>query len=359
MTSEERDAPQRASELIGYDSSALSLDGRSLNIPNDGTDEDMSSLGTSKNGGYNFSTGNAIGYIGDMRIIGRAEEYDNEEEAPVPPYRSPMPSPYPHSGGASAGDYDFQRTDYSVQTEEKDGDGPPMIANKKEEDKKKNKTKSGCLPGWIVGAPFWLKIVIICSTALLIGAVVLIGVGAALAKGGLRSSSDKQDQNQSSTPAEVPAPPGVTTTAPTASAVQTSPPAGGTGAPTENPTKTPLDSTLVPNSNTTGIPADDSTGELSISSAVNFFAIGGRFDDEALSALTDDLQTLPNINGNTVMFHLGDWNSPYATSCEESSYSQNVEVYQQSSIPVYFVPGDNEFNGTPKEHGCGNLWSCC
>jgi hypothetical protein len=48
------------------------------------------------------------------------------------------------------------------------------------------------------------------------------------------------------------------------------------------------------------------------------------------------------------MYHYsGDWNSPFATSCVESYYYQtNVDLYKQSAIPVYFVPGDNEFNGT-------------
>jgi hypothetical protein len=217
IMNEQRDPPHSASELVGYDTSALSLDGRSLNIPTGGTDEDMSSLGTSKYGGYNFSTENAIGYIGDMRIIGRAEEYDNEDGPPVPPYRSPTQSPYhQYSEGTSAvGEYDFQQTDYSVQTE--DRGGPILVVDGKEDDEKEHKKKSGCLPAWIAGAPFWLQLVIVCSTALLIGAIVLISVGANLAKDSLRSSFGDQDQNHSSNPVAVPPPPDGTTSAPTTS----------------------------------------------------------------------------------------------------------------------------------------------
>jgi hypothetical protein len=358
MANEDSGRALPASELIGYDSSALSLDGRSLNIPNDGTDEDMSSLGTSKYGGHNFSTGNNIGYIGDMRIIGRAEEYDNEHGAPVPPYRSPTQSPYHHSGGTSAGDYDFQRTDYSVQTEERGG--PTLVMDQKDE--KEEMEKSGCLPAWIAQAPFWLKLVIICSTALLIGAAILIAVGASLATDSLRSSTGNQNPDQppmapSNVP--VPVPPGLSTQNPTAASsdsvvANTSPPVAVTTIPpTMEPTASPSNvatgGTSSPTSTSTetssGTLTDTLTEAVSSSTTVNFFAMGGRFDDEALAALTDDLQTLPNIDGNAVMFHLGDWNSPYATSCVESSYTRNVEVYQQSSIPVYFVPGDNEFNG--------------
>ena len=52
------------------------------------------------------------------------------------------------------------------------------------------------------------------------------------------------------------------------------------------------------------------------------------------------------------MFHLGDWNSPFATSCNEASFQVVDELFQNSPVPVYFVPGDNEYNGTL-------LWVVC
>jgi len=73
--------------------------------------------------------------------------------------------------------------------------------------------------------------------------------------------------------------------------------------------------------------------------------MGGRFDGEDTKTLENGLQSLPQIDSSTVLIHLGDWNSPYATSCDEDSFISNVETYQQSSVPVYFVPGDNEYNG--------------
>jgi hypothetical protein len=79
---------------------------------------------------------------------------------------------------------------------------------------------------------------------------------------------------------------------------------------------------------------------------VNFFVMGGRFVGENLATLTAGLQGLPNPDGDSILVHLGDWNSPYTTSCVEDSYIVHAEVYQQSNIPVYFVPGDNEFSGT-------------
>jgi hypothetical protein len=73
--------------------------------------------------------------------------------------------------------------------------------------------------------------------------------------------------------------------------------------------------------------------------------MGGRFDGEDTKTLENGLKSLPITDGNTILIHLGDWNSPYSTSCVEDSFITNVDSYQKSSVPVYFVPGDNEYNG--------------
>ena len=369
--------PLRASELIGDNSSALSLDGRSLIVPDYGDEEDMSSLGTSKYGGYRGDGGGTIGYIGDMRIIGKTEDYESQkverENDPALQY----------------GDYDLQTYDYSL----KSGIEGKEVTNESFDEKKDDEDdpKKSCCPLWIVEAPLWLKLVIISSTALLVGAVVLIVVGAKLSAENQFSPS-LQDQNPASTlnptptidvtlPTDVPldseaesmkvnttispeqpddaatsnsteTPPKVTkptdispveiaptpTNSSSNSIVTTS-----TLAPvvvTEVPTYVPSNATAI-----TAIPTVVPTVSPTLST-VNFFVMGGRFDgEEDVSALTDGLQSLPVMDDNTVLFHLGDWNSPYATSCEEDSFITNVGIYNQSSVPVYFVPGDNEYNG--------------
>ena len=78
---------------------------------------------------------------------------------------------------------------------------------------------------------------------------------------------------------------------------------------------------------------------------INFFVMGGRFDGDERDTLVTGLESLPKFDGNTILVHLGDWNSPYTTLCSEDSYTTNVESYQRSSVPVYFVTGDNEYNG--------------
>ena len=248
----------------------------------------------------------------------------------------------------------------------------------------------GCLPLWIVDAPSWLKLVIIMSTALLVGAIVLIGVGAALAMNNSDDSVDQQTLQQQNpgdggspptfgfapTPAPVTiitSPPADAPTTPSGSdggdmptgSPPTEPPVSSPTTPDEEedgdgdgnevaaptdppqvvspPTEVPVGDTAAP---TTGAPMKAPTTPEPMDTMVQFFVTGGRFTGDALESLPGQLQTLPNIDGDTVLFHLGDWNSPYATSCVESSYTDNVELYQNSAVPVYFVPGDNEFNGT-------------
>mmetsp|Transcript_5665 Transcript_5665/g.8940 ORF Transcript_5665/g.8940 Transcript_5665/m.8940 type:complete len:598 (+) Transcript_5665:105-1898(+) len=383
MTREEVGQVQPASALIG--SSGISLDGRSLVVPEDGGDEDMSSLGTSKFG-YSHGGGDAIGYVGDMRILGRAEEYDNIEEAPDTSYYSPSPRNgrpqrssmnggsrnSPMSLGSQSnmehGDYDFQRNDYSVATGEKTD---LSLVEVKQEEEKRKKGRSSCLPGWIYTAPNWLKLVIVTSTALLIGAVILICVGASLVGG--QVSSSEQDQHLPGTPTEAPlatSTPSIPytggTSAPTATGVESDPttkyPAGppletSVGeSPTESSSSPPIEPPFEPPTQDIVTETMKPTTAIPSVSQVNFFAMGGRFDGEGLEALPGQLQTLPNIDGNTILFHLGDWNSPYATSCVEESYSSNVEVYRQSSIPVYFVPGDNEYNDCPNPDQALSFW---
>lgn len=83
---------------------------------------------------------------------------------------------------------------------------------------------------------------------------------------------------------------------------------------------------------------------------ITFYATAGRFQYRDLDDLEAGLPTLPKDQGNAFMIHLGDWNSPVATNCSAQSYADNEVLYNTSSVPVLFVPGDNEYNDCPK---CG------
>lgn len=193
-------------------------------------------------------------------------------------------------------------------------------SHSKEAAPKQEDDDDGCLPQWLVDAPFWLKLVIVTSTALLLGAMVLIGVAASL---------EVEDRKDSAASANSVSPP---TWAPENS-FPTQPNLAPTNIPfTEEPTVTPLEEAFP-------------WQPYNTSTSVQFFVAGGLFAGEALAQLPQELQNLPNIDGNTVFFHLGDWNAPSETECAESAYSEVADLFTNSSVPVYFIVGDNEFNG--------------
>ena len=71
-----------------------------------------------------------------------------------------------------------------------------------------------------------------------------------------------------------------------------------------------------------------------------FYLTAGRPLGDELSDFEDNLPNLPK--DADFMVHLGDWNSPFSTECDEDSYRVVDELFRTSSVPVYFIPGDNE-----------------
>jgi hypothetical protein len=302
--------------------SGVSLDGRSLVVPMDRDREfdEVSSINTRE-----------YTYVNEMRIVGEAgQERDVETsnyEGPIAGKQIPKGDSYEYHNARPKRD---EKTMDSGETYE-----------------------GGCLPLWITDAPRWLKIVIVLSTALLVGAIVLIGVGATIAV--QKNNSEAATQTNPSGPA-FPSLPNQPVSPPTggngggnspvASPTTDNSPTSPTGG-SDGSTAAPVASPTRPTITVPGTPQPTvSTTASPTSSTVTFFVTGGRFTGEALNELPQQLNTLPQDDGNTVMFHLGDWNSPFATECVEESYQTNVDLFSNSTVPVYFVPGDNEYNGT-------------
>ncbi len=293
-------------------SSGTSLDGRSFLVPMDREFDDVSSINTAQ-----------YGFGHEMRIIGSTEDEEKGD------YGSPFEE-IPLGEGQRKQQPSFEyHSAYPKRDEKSMGTSGSYDV--------------GCLPLWITDAPRWLKVVIVLSTAILVGAIVLIGVGAALAV-----QKNKAETLQVSPP--IPASPTQPVTNPPATAptidVGNAPfsPAPSKGNDDEQGTST-APSAAAPSRPTT-IPEGNMSSQAPAKSSVSFLVTGGRFTGDALAALPQQLKSLPQSDGNTVMFHLGDWNSPFATSCVEQSYQENVNLYSNSAVPVYFVPGDNEYNGT-------------
>jgi hypothetical protein len=318
----------------------MSLDGKSLILPQDGVynGDDLSSINTSLHGGYRH----------ELQILGLVEHAEDDLERPA--------------GGAGAGTNASSRYEYCRKsaayggTNSGSASSAASAASPIQDTVSKDseeKDGGGCIPRWIADAPTWLKIVIVLATALLVGAIVLIGVGAGLAV--QENNANNNANTNSNTDAGgfpfFPSP--LAPTTPTLPPAMDAPTAQGGGNPSptapppkpnSTPTKAPIVGTAVPTAPTTLAPTVDPT-MAPTQSSVKFFATGGRYSGTAGVLLPEQLQTLPNLDGNSIMFHLGDWNSPSTTSCVRESYIANDNLYNKSSVPVYFVPGDNEYNG--------------
>jgi hypothetical protein len=175
------------------------------------------------------------------------------------------------------------------------------------------------------------------SVLLLTAAMVMVGVGATMVMENDREQQQATNSNNNLNSNNDDMPSGTTNTD------------NDTGAPTAVPLSIPTASSTIPPSSLTQGPDSSTTATPAIPTVVTVYLTGGRFIDDALTALPDQLATLPFDNNDptsTFLVHLGDWNSPFSTGCDETSYQTNVDLFSQSSIPVYFVPGDNEYNGT-------------
>ena len=342
-------SPQSATGLIG--GSGISLDGKSLILPPDGCydPDDVSSINTSNYGGAARN---------ELRILGVVDQ-DVEmprQEAPID--RRPKASTTVASGPSKGSKKNrvAQANGYDDQGNSNFGNGSSKANDATKEDNNKRK---GWVPHWIAAAPYWLKMVILATTVLLVGALILISVGAALASKHGSTTSSSKDLLATGAPTLAPnGPPSFTpdnpswpfpapsiSRPPTIFTIPTSA-NGSTNAPSAEEPKVTLQPTvarLTLHPTSTPVPTI-----ASFDGTVRFYATAGRFTGGALASLPNELASLPQIDGNTFMVDLGDWNSPYATSCVQSSYQSNAALYSRSRVPVYFVMGSSEYNGKRK-----------
>jgi hypothetical protein len=372
--------------LLGGD--GVSLDGESLILPSDV--DDMSSIHTGTQ--HEDAAFRIVGHDGDDSTIMGGE----------------VSSPAKRAATAAA-------------TGEHDDEEPP---------------RGGCLPVWLTDAPAWLKLAIVLSTALLVGAVVLVAVAAALNPstftGGETSSVVEGDFPGAIPTAPAPSGSHFPSFSPTLLTKSTKPSAApstriSTNAPsaaTRNPTLapvivtpspvTPAPKTLAPSGApvVTGVPSQAPVSDAPFSDApfseapmsdapvseapfskapvsdapitdspvsnapiteapvaeapvteppvadtgteVVFYLTGGRPQDGELSNYESFLPLLPPTG--SFMVHLGDFNSPFTTQCVESSYQAVDDLFEISSVPVYFVPGDNEYNDCPDPEQALSFW---
>ena len=312
------------------------MDGQSVQIPDDTgsyMQDDISSINESSY--YRGSSG--------MKIVGTASSMEEGNAAGTKGMRTTAPE---------LGD--IQRSLSSETPVPAKGEPPKKTPSTSKTTSargtRNSGQRSGCLPTWVSAAPKWLKCVIVVSVAMLVGAMVLVAVAlssALMAENEKSNNSAASEQSPTdmvavSTPPvsqsapETPAPAPTRTDEPTAAPALDTKEEDWTGEPEEEvaqiaETKAPVEEETEP------VPYDEFV--------TTFFVTGGRFTNDALVQLPEQLKTLPVRGGTSFMVHLGDWNSPYATQCDKQSYQDVDDLFSNSSIPVYFVPGDNDFNG--------------
>jgi hypothetical protein len=79
---------------------------------------------------------------------------------------------------------------------------------------------------------------------------------------------------------------------------------------------------------------------------VRFLATGGVYPNTLAAKLPTLLPTLPRSLRGEFLINLGDWNDPAVTNCDVSVYKNVASNFSKSTLPVYFIPGANEINGT-------------
>ena len=187
-------------------------------------------------------------------------------------------------------------------------------------------TTWGCCPECISGARPWVKMVLFFSVLFLITAMVVVGVGTTMSMENDREQQEAMNNSNNIIATNDDIPFGTNADF-------------RTGAPRAVPLPSPTSSSTNPPTTTLTQGPDSPT-------VVTLYLTGGRFTDEAFTEIPDQLASLPYDNNDpttTFLVHLGDWNS---TDCAETSYETNVNLFSDSSIPVYFLPGDHDYNGT-------------
>lgn len=312
---------QGVGSLLGADVKSL-LDGESVVLP---SDDDMSSINTN----FNYSTaGNDVDNE-QMRVVGHEQDDDSTTNGPW------------MMGGATP----HLHVDTKAANNGNNNDNAPS----------ENGSRRTCLPLWLANSPKWLKTAIIVATALLIGAIVLVAVAAVLnsGNGGATSRSAVAPTMPSAEPTLKPE--SVSSPAPTTLPVfEPSPSPLPSPLPSPSPSEFPspepstkkeftptTTDSVAPASPVAVAPVLETSppSQASLTKTV-FYVTGGRPQDSELTAFESNLQKLPL--DASFMVNLGDWNSPFATGCSEASFQDVDAQFQSSTVPVYFIPGDNE-----------------
>jgi hypothetical protein len=237
-------------------------------------------------------------------------------------------------------------------------------------------TGRSCVPSWITNASTTIKFVILLSTALLVGCLALISIASTVPV----SDSPKAAQSNTEsieyktfwptaspmlgevpTKVTIPVPTPNTkepTKSPTLAPVvitkeptndPTLSPIVATNNPTESPTVSPIVITNDPtNMPTSALPTSTPTLPTNIIS----FYVMSRYRSPDLGV---KVGSLPSSDVD-FLIHLGNWNNANPEKCRPKAYRRTATQFENSTVPVLFVPGRDEWNFCPDPIKSQNVW---
>ena len=244
---------------------------------------------------------------------------------------------------------------------------------------------SCCCPLWILDAPLFLRIYILGALVLFLGAMSLtiytsyeLGhissssssstIDNGVATGSTTGTTDSipyappPSSSRNDPPNVVPTVPPTkvssSTQADAASMITSVPTPSSTTVPSTRPTSLP---TAVPSITPTVRPTPSPVVFDTVS--VSFYVMAGHFPESQSSQLGQlPAVEAPQADGPTLVYqalpflvHLGSWNSNPA-QCPQTLYQSIAKQYQTSSVPVFFVLGDQEFNDCPNAYKARLRW---
>jgi hypothetical protein len=245
-------------------------------------------------------------------------------------------------------------------------------------------------PAWMQRAPRWIKLSLIASLCVIIFAIVL-AISVTRNSGG----ESKAESSQKEEPAhKVPDVFSLYTRAPTHAPTERVPTASPTAGKTVPPTKIPTIAPTPPPVNsptqgptnpatlapvvitltpTTSAPtraptlahtqapvmptyAPTMSSAVDTQNIIQFYLTAGHYDDDMMNYVDQYFPHFPTRQGYAFMVHMGDWNDPSSTSCSEASFVSVSQLFQKSSIPVYFVMGDDDSVNCPDHSSARTYW---
>ena len=81
------------------------------------------------------------------------------------------------------------------------------------------------------------------------------------------------------------------------------------------------------------------------------------YTSDESKALTEQLKSLPK--GAEFLIHFGDIRGNNGRACQYSDYAGPAGIVKLNPIPVFIIPGDNEYTGKCDKESFGCKYSSC